>query len=159
MALYIVRHAKAGSRSEYDGDDRDRPLTNSGRKQANELALRLASVTPTVIVSSPYRRCIETVEPLAVLVNCEVRIDDVLGEVPAGLPKPTSKVITLLRSLPDRSVLCSHGDVIPEVIGSLAGSGMHINGEAHWGKAAVWMIQRVDEWFVEAQAWPPPEFD
>ena len=39
MPLYLVRHAKAGSRHDFDGSDRDRPLTNSGRRQASALAV------------------------------------------------------------------------------------------------------------------------
>jgi 8-oxo-dGTP diphosphatase len=53
-------------------------------------------------------------------------------------------------------VVCSHGDVIPAVIESLAGAGMRINGNAEWGKGSVWVLERTDNRFVAAQAWPPP---
>lgn len=159
VPLYIVRHAKAGSRSEFDGDDRDRPLTNSGRRQAAELASRLAAVSPTLIVSSPYRRCIETLEPLGVAIETEVRIDDRLGEFGDKQTRLDTALLDLLYSLPDRSVLCSHGDVIPAIISVLTDGGMRVFGEPQWSKASVWVVQRVDDRFVEAHAWPPPAVD
>lgn len=159
VPLYIVRHAKAGSRSEFDGDDRDRPLTNSGRKQAAELASRLAAVSPTMIVSSPYRRCLETLEPLGVAIDSEVHIDARLGEFGERQSRPDEALLELLHSVPDRSVLCSHGDVIPALIDTLADGGMRVNGEPQWGKASVWVVQRIEDRFVEAHAWPPPAID
>jgi len=156
VPLYVVRHAKAGSRHDFDGDDIDRPLTNSGRKQAAALAERLAAVSPTIIVSSPYQRCIETVEPLAVASDLEVRTDARLAEFANENARPDTSLFDLLHSLPDRAVVCSHGDVIPAVIESLAGAGMRINGNAEWGKGSVWVLERTDNRFVSAQAWPPP---
>ena len=41
--LYLVRHAKAGERRLWDGDDLDRPLSPKGWKQADLLATRLAA--------------------------------------------------------------------------------------------------------------------
>mgnify|MGYP000349545033 CR=1 FL=1 len=63
--LFLVRHAKAGSRSQWVGDDRLRPLSNKGRTQSEVLADRLAPVATGMLVSSPYLRCIETLQPLA----------------------------------------------------------------------------------------------
>ena len=156
VPLYVVRHAKAGSRSDFDGADIDRPLTNSGRKQAAELATRLSSVAPTVIVSSPYRRCVETVEPLAVATELEVRTDHRLAELASEHTRLDTSVFDLLHSLPDRSVVCSHGDVIPAIVESLAGAGMRITGEPQWGKGSVWVLERDDNRFVSGRAWPPP---
>ena len=75
MPLYLVRHAKAGSRNDFDGNDIDRPLTSSGHRQAVDLCRRLAAVSPSVLVSSPYQRCIETLEPLAVAMDVPVGVD------------------------------------------------------------------------------------
>jgi broad specificity phosphatase PhoE len=159
VPLYVVRHAKAGSRSDFDGDDIDRPLTNSGRKQATVLAERLASVSPTVIVSSPYRRCVETVEPLAIAIDASVQVDERLAEFASENVRPDASLFDLLYSLPDRAVVCSHGDVIPAIIESLAGSGMRVNGSAEWGKGSVWVLQRETNRFISALAWPPPVVD
>ena len=52
--LYLVRHAKAGDRTAWKGDDRLRPLSKEGRRQADSLARKLARLTTGQIVSSPY---------------------------------------------------------------------------------------------------------
>jgi len=65
MTLVVVRHGSAGDPDEWDGDDRLRPLDKKGRKQAARLVDVLAGSRIERIVSSPYLRCIQTVEPLA----------------------------------------------------------------------------------------------
>ena len=159
MPVYLVRHAKAGSRNDFDGDDRERPLTHNGRQQAAALATRLAALSPSIIVSSPYRRCVETVEPLAVAVGSEVRLDEALGEFFIERSQPEALLMTLVQSLPDRAVVCSHGDVIPAIINALEDRGMHIHGEPQWQKASVWVLEHDGKQFVTASAWPPPAVD
>jgi 8-oxo-dGTP diphosphatase len=159
VPVYLVRHAKAGSRNDFDGDDRERPLTNNGRQQAAALATRLAALSPSIIVSSPYRRCVETVEPLAVAVGSEVRLDEALGEFFIERSQPEALLMTLVQSLPDRAVVCSHGDVIPAIINALEDRGLRIHGEPQWQKASVWVLERDGKQFVTASAWPPPAVD
>ncbi len=159
VPLYLVRHAKAGSRHEFDGDDSDRPLSNSGRKQADDLSMRLAAMSPSVVVSSPHRRCVQTVEPLAIAADVEVTLDGRLAEFASEVVKPDASLFDLLHSLPDRAVVCSHGDVIPALIDALTATGMRVHGSPEWGKGSVWVLERVDNRFVEARAWPPPVVD
>src|SRR5260370_42535529 len=64
MPMYVVRHAKAGDRAEWEGDDRLRPLTKSGRRQAEELAAWLKKEPIHAILSSEDARCLQTGEPL-----------------------------------------------------------------------------------------------
>ena len=65
MTVYVVRHGKAGSRSGWTEPDDQRPLTKAGRRQAGALADMLAGDHVTRVLSSPYVRCRQTVEPLA----------------------------------------------------------------------------------------------
>ncbi len=151
--LYLVRHAKAGSRSEFDGDDRARPLTGKGRRQAIAIADRLLPHATGALISSPFVRCVQTLQPLAESRGIAIATDDVLTEG-AGF----EGALDLLTNLPDGSVLCSHGDVIPETIGALARRGCEIVGEPDWRKASVWQLRRADDGTVhEATAWPPPD--
>ena len=150
--LYLVRHAKAGSRSTYEGDDRDRPLTDAGRRQAEALAERLAPLAVGALVSSPFTRCHETLAPLASRLGHDITLDDRLAE-----ERGFEGALALLAELPDGSVLCSHGDVIPDTIGALARRGCTIAGEPEWGKASVWVLLRdVADGITRAAAWPPP---
>ena len=149
--LYLVRHAKAGSRHHWQGDDRDRPLDTAGVAQAAALARRLAPHAVGRLLSSPYRRCVETLEPLAATTAATVDTDDRLAE--GG---PFTEVLSLLDELPDGSVLCSHGDVIPDVIQALERRGCTINGPADWRKASTWVLTRHDGAVTGAECWPPP---
>ncbi len=66
MPLILVRHASAGVRDAWPGDDRLRPLDERGYVQAEELVERLGSLPIVEIYTSPALRCVESVEPLAV---------------------------------------------------------------------------------------------
>ena len=151
MPLYFVRHAKAGNRSGWNGPDEDRPLTKSGREQADGLARLLAEQPIGRVLSSPYVRCLQTVEPLAHKVGVRVEPTKRLAE--GG---NFDAVIELLHRLPDHSVLCSHGDVIPETIDALVRRGMAVHGEPDWRKGSYWILDREDGDFVSARAIPPP---
>jgi len=104
MPLLLVRHGRAGERSEWDGDDRDRPLDQVGMRQAGELDELLAGLSIEAVYTSPYRRCIETVEPIAAARSLALEERDELGE------ERQVDGIALVRSLAGHDVLvCGHG--------------------------------------------------
>jgi 8-oxo-dGTP diphosphatase len=110
MSVVLLRHARAGERAEWTGDDRLRPLDERGRAQA--VALRTLSRRPIDrIVSSPYVRCVETVEPLAGALGIAVEVDERLAE-----GAPPRLTLSLLAEL-DGGLACTHGDVIEAVLG------------------------------------------
>ncbi len=123
MALYLVRHAKAGQRGRWDGPDHLRPLTKAGRAQAEALAAWLANEPISRLLSSPYVRCVQTLEPLAEKLALEIEITEHLTEAIHFGP-----ALDLLTVLPDHSVLCSHGDLIPDIMEALARRGTVIDG-------------------------------
>ena len=75
MPILLVRHAVAASRSKWDGDDRLRPLTKRGQRQALDLVSQLSEQPVHRVLSSPYLRCVDTVAPLARGRRIEVHID------------------------------------------------------------------------------------
>jgi len=105
----LLRHASAGSRHEWDGDDSLRPLDDKGRRQAAEIAEALSREGIRRVVSSPYVRCVQTVEPLAGALGPEVERDERLAEGAGTAARP------LLAE--DGVVVCTHGDVIHELLG------------------------------------------
>ncbi len=149
--LYLVRHAKAGDRHDFHGADELRPLSKAGQRQAAAIARKLAKRGPTVLLSSPFLRCVQTLEPLGHLLREPVHVDDRLAEG-SGF----GAVIELFASLPDGAVLCSHGDVIPEVIDALVRRGCELASEPQWSKASTWVLHREDDVFTSVSAWPPP---
>ena len=151
--IYLVRHAKAGSRQEWRGDDRQRPLSKEGRRQADSLARKLARLTEGQLLTSPYLRCEQTLEPLASVARLPILPDERLAEA-TGF----EGALALLSEVPDGSVLCSHGDVIPDTMAALERRGCTIVGDPDWRKASVWVLRRDDDGqVVEAMSWPPPE--
>jgi 8-oxo-dGTP diphosphatase len=98
--VYVLRHAKAGERSRWSAPDRDRPLTRRGRKQARRLVERFEGLDLTRILTSPFARCVESVEPLAAARGLSVeRVLD-FGE---GADK--ERVAALLESLVEGAVM------------------------------------------------------
>ena len=160
MPLFLVRHAKAGKRSKWledpanDNDDRKRPLDDKGILQAAALADRLTDFAPTLLLSSPFMRCIQTLEPLGSIISVIVTPDERLAE-----DNPFEPILELLESCPDNAVLCSHGDMIPMVTDALERRGMVVTGMRDSRKASVWVLERQKGIIVRGHAWPPPTID
>jgi 8-oxo-dGTP diphosphatase len=118
MAIFLVRHADAGDRAAWDGDDSLRPLTVQGIDQAADLAERLSRYRPRRLLSSPHVRCFETLEPLAAALGLEIEEGPDLAE------GQTREAVQLFRVLLGTSggdvVLCSHGDVVDALLSALA---------------------------------------
>ena len=136
MSVFVVRHAKAGHRRSWEGDDRVRPLSRPGWDQAAAIAERLAGEHVTALISSPYMRCMQTLEPLGERLGLAVAADERLAE---GATLEDS--LALLAAAGDGAVLCSHGDVIPELIEGLHRRGMEISNRPDWRKATIWVLE------------------
>ncbi|MFN2608817.1 MAG: histidine phosphatase family protein [Acidimicrobiales bacterium] len=153
MAVYLVRHGKAGSRRDWSGPDRERPLTDGGQDQARALVTLLADQRLAAVVSSPYLRCVQTVEPLAAKVGVRVEESPALAE-----GADLEATLELVRRLaPDGAVLCTHGDVIPAVLDALATQdGADVGPEWRWAKGSVWELEGAHGRIVTARYVPPP---
>jgi phosphohistidine phosphatase len=100
MLLLLNRHANAGQRDPAQWpDDRDRPLTDKGRKVQGEVSrwLRKRDLTPALVLTSPWTRAAQTAQILVEVarvaqppVPCEAlaedpdlaRLQDCVGEQP-----------------------------------------------------------------------------
>lgn len=112
MSAVLIRHAAAGDRRRFQGDDRLRPLTGKGRRQAAALAAALVDAGIARVVSSPYLRCVQTVEPLAAALGVPVERSDGLAEG-AG----RQQVMGLLADAGPGAAFCTHGDVCELLVG------------------------------------------
>lgn len=134
--FYLIRHAAAGERATYPADDRGRGLTKKGHRQSEALANRLAEAGIERIVTSPYVRCIQTVEPLAAKIGADVEITEALAEGP-----DIDAAYELLDSLVGHNaVFCSHGDVIPATINRLMWAGLTLDSRFYCSKGSMWQI-------------------
>ena len=118
--VILVRHGRAGSRSEWDGPDDERPLDRRGRGQASRLAEVLPAFSPSELLSAPPLRCRQTVEPLAERLGLEIRPAPELGE--EGFADDPGAGLALLEELLTPrpaggvTVVCSQGGAIPSAL-------------------------------------------
>jgi broad specificity phosphatase PhoE len=109
--VFLVRHAKAADRFDWTGGDRDRPLIDKGRHQADRLAAALRREQPVLVAASPWLRCRQTAAPLAAAMGLQVELDDRLGY---DAPDVSGWVRAASREHPGQAVVgVSHGDLIP----------------------------------------------
>ena len=151
MTLLLVRHTDAGDRAAWTGDDTERPLSATGRDQAEALARLHGDRDLERLISSPARRCVDTLDPLAAVLGLTVETDDALAEGAAP-----DVVDRLLRRLSAQQVLlCSHGDVIGAMIKQLRRRG-DVPDRPTWPKGSTWVF---DDWPFPARIdyLPPPE--
>ena len=155
MTLYVLRHARAGRRGAWNGDDVLRPLTKVGRRQAAGVVDLLADRDLSRIVSSPYVRCRQSVEPLAAEQGLHVEIAGALGEG-SGL----HDVLRLLDELgDDDTLLCTHGDIIRLLLEHLRDDGVKVrrrNGVPVMEKGSVWELETKRGTVVKATYHRPP---
>ncbi|HEX7277037.1 MAG TPA: phosphoglycerate mutase family protein [Acidimicrobiales bacterium] len=131
--ILLVRHAKAGDREKWDAPDDLRPLTAKGEAQAQALVDLLAGYQIDRVLSSPYLRCTQTVAPLAAARGLAVEPCDDLaeGEGQAGVALAHG-----LLSEPGYTVLCSHGDVVEEVLDALG-----VRRDDYTRKGGTWVLE------------------
>jgi 8-oxo-(d)GTP phosphatase len=124
--ILLVRHGKAGSRSQWDGDDNERPLSSSGREQAEHLTALLPLFGPDRLVSAPPLRCRDTIEPLAVQLGLPVGDEPLLGEE-GYWDRPRAGLARLrqLAAAVGVTAVMSQGGVIPDVVRALVQSSPH----------------------------------
>jgi phosphohistidine phosphatase SixA len=106
MSIVLLRHAWAGHRAHWDDDDRLRPLDERGREQARRLARALQGARR--LVSSPYVRCVQTLETFGLPVETDERLAE-------GATR--EDVLQLAAEVGDGAVLCTHGDITEAVLG------------------------------------------
>ena len=156
MTIYLVRHARAGERGSWRHEDWLRPLSRAGRSQARGLVGLLREARFDRVLSSPYVRCLETVVPIAGARKLPIEPEDALAE--GG---DLDSVLALVRKhMSSGAVLCSHGDVIPAMLASLAASGVDIGKNPRCPKGCTWVLEApggVD--ITRVRYLPPPEPD
>ena len=119
--VLLVRHAKAGNRAAWSGDDRLRPLDSAGAKQARRLAEILPMWAPERVASADRLRCTQTVAPLAAALELSVELEPAASEE-AFQADPDTAIARIrgLAKLGGASVLCSQGGAIPAAVSMLA---------------------------------------
>jgi 8-oxo-(d)GTP phosphatase len=140
VTLLLVRHADAGHRDDWEGDDLLRPVDERGRRQADGLVAPLARFRPERILSSPAVRCTQTVEPLAAALGLPVEETEGLAE---GVGR--DRVMALAHGLEGTvAVLCTHGDIVEKLLGEES------------EKGSSWALELGEDGLIRREYLPPP---
>jgi 8-oxo-dGTP diphosphatase len=150
--IYVVRHAKAGRRQLWTARDEDRPLTRRGRRQARRLVERFQGLDIAGIFSSPFVRCVQTVEPLARSRGLEVAAVHALAEgVDIG------DAVAFVRGLEEGPiVICGHGREIAALVAASEAEGADLSRVRGLAKGSVWVLERHERRIVSARYLPAP---
>ena len=82
VRLLLIRHGQAGGNGVAYGPDA--PLTEQGHRQADYIANALLTAGVSHVVSSPFRRALETAQATAARIDRQVSLDDRLTEFRMG---------------------------------------------------------------------------
>ncbi|MFF5171307.1 NUDIX domain-containing protein [Micromonospora sp. NPDC000089] len=124
--LALVRHAHAGQRATWSGPDTGRPLSARGRTEAEALAPLVALVRPARLLSASPRRCVQTLDPAATLLDLPIEVCGELDE-PTGGQQRDERALAAAARLAQLGAagepvgVCSQGKVIPGALQRLTG--------------------------------------
>jgi 8-oxo-dGTP diphosphatase len=135
MTLLLVRHGVAERRRDWKQADHLRPLTAKGQQQAEGLVDVLAEYGVRRICSSPYLRCVQTVEPLAAKLGLAV---EQLDELADGADDDACRLVPGLAG--ETTVFCTHGDVVPALLSVLAPRAVRGRADLPLAKGSTWVV-------------------
>lgn len=122
----LVRHAHAGKRGTSTGPDDGRSLDGQGWAQARALAGLIALVRPVRLLSASARRCVQTLDPAAALLDLPIEVagdfdEPRPGQQPEECALAGAARLTELAGAGDPVTVCSQGKVIPGMLERLTG--------------------------------------
>jgi 8-oxo-(d)GTP phosphatase len=166
--LILLRHASAGSKSDWRKGDDSRPLDSRGRQQAKLLARLLRCFGAARVLSSPTERCVATVRPFAESEGAEVEQVDAFA-VPARRRKKAAKqavtdarahdaarAVTSAAADGRPTVICAHRENLPLLLEAACrqlGAGAPAGPPLR--KSEFWVLHRADGKLVAAERHHP----
>ena len=139
--LLLVRHAEAGTRAGFDGNDDHRPLSATGEEQRAALLRLLPLFGPARVYAAPRTRCEQTVSPVAEQLGTELQRETALSEEAyRNDPTAGSQRLLGIAEEPGVAVVCSQGGVIPDLVAQLAHSSGLALRDVPCAKGSVWTL-------------------
>jgi 8-oxo-dGTP diphosphatase len=156
--VLVVRHASAGDRKDWSGEDRLRPLDERGRRQAEELVRLLGRFDVRYIVSADNLRCVQTVLPLSESIGVPIADERLIScDGFAGNEQQAEQLIREIGDDGEAVVVCSQREVIPDLITRLAESDeLPLEGRPKAKKASVWSLSFEGPKLIGLQLFAPP---
>lgn len=154
VPMYLVRHAKAGSRAQWQEPDELRPVSRAGRRQAMRLVACFDGRPVRRLFSSPFLRCIQTLEPLAEARNLDI---DLVHELEEDAPIAATEALLLAAAADGPAAFSTHGDVQQGLVQNLLDRGVRVVDDAiAFKKGSIWILEVVAGKVDSLRYLPPP---
>jgi 8-oxo-dGTP diphosphatase len=141
--LILLRHAKAITRDEWQGDDDDRPLDPLGENQSKRLLPMYQVYNLSQIHTSDALRCYNTVQPIAKGLNLKLEVTAKLSE--STYRKDKDKAFDYAKELLKSEInamICSHNPILPKMLNKLTKKSDVDADEEKLSPADGWVIHR-----------------
>lgn len=158
VAFGLVRHASAGSRTRWPGEDAQRPLDGAGRAQGAALQPLLDCYGFRRVLSADVLRCLETVAPYANAHRIPVENEPLISELgyPANPDAALARCLEILKS-PEPLVMCSQGRVMPDLLSGICRHfGYPTPADAAVPKGSFWVLHLAGDRLVAVERQTPP---
>ncbi len=152
MELYFLRHGQSVPRSEWDGEDASRPLTQAGISSLAHSAWTLArlKVSPDVLITSPLERAQRTAEIVAPALGLEGKLSTA-NSLGRGFGMKDLRRLLREHSQADAVMLVGHNPEFTTVIHKLTGAHVvlskgglarvHLSARKSRSAELVWLLQ------------------
>jgi len=118
--VLLMRHGKAGRRTDWRGEDRKRPLDKIGRRQARDAVPFLQAFGPVRVLAADRVRCEQTVAPFAATADLQVEsTPEFSDEAYLANPRPALKSFEKVAESGATTLICSQGKAIPQLLADL----------------------------------------
>jgi 8-oxo-dGTP diphosphatase len=158
--VLLLRHGSAGNRSQWEDEDRLRPLDETGRRQAQGLVPLLSRFDVTQLVSAAVDRCVQTLAPLSEATGLDIREELLLSE--EGFPGREAEAVELIRRLGrngDSVAVCSQRMVVPPLLERLVAEDEIEVPHLRSKKGSVWALSFDGRRLCEVEYFPPPQLE
>ena len=155
----LLRHAKAITRDEWQGEDDDRPLSSSGQNQAMRLLSTYQVFNIDQIHSSDAVRCYDTVKSMAKGLDIKLEVSSKLSE--NTYKKDKEKAFDYVSELikEDKSILiCSHNPILPKMLNKLTKKSEIEADEDKLSPADGWVIHRSGKEIIQIDRLDAPKY-
>lgn len=155
----LLRHAKAITRDEWQGEDDDRPLSSSGQNQAMRLLSTYQVFNIDQIHSSDAVRCYDTVKSMAKGLDIKLEVSSKLSE--NTYKKDKEKAFDYVSELikeDKRILICSHNPILPKMLNKLTKKSEIEADEDKLSPADGWVIHRSGKEIIQIDRLDAPKY-
>jgi 8-oxo-dGTP diphosphatase len=158
MPFVLLRHAKAITREEWQGDDDDRPLDSLGTFQADRLIPIYSAFKIDEVHTSDALRCFDTVNQFARRLEIKLEVSGKLSE--STYKKDKDKAFDYCKEIikEKKSILiCSHNPILPKLLNKLTKKTEVEADDEKLQPADSWVIHRAGKEIIQVDRLEAPK--